>query len=68
MNACYSDNRIVSDRTIDSHIRHLRRKMAEFAHANTEEAKKNTAIDRTAGQNDSDELIQSIYGVGYRLG
>ncbi|MCB1657654.1 MAG: winged helix-turn-helix domain-containing protein, partial [Pseudomonadales bacterium] len=39
MNAMYQDHRVVSDRTIDSHIKKIRRKMAsicpeqEFIHA-----------------------------------
>jgi two-component system response regulator BaeR len=46
MAVIYSDNRVVSDRTIDSHIKKLRRKIAEVAGA--------------------DELIHSVYGVGYK--
>ncbi len=46
MTHSYSDNRIVSDRTIDSHIKKLRQKLAQF------ELK--------------EELIQSVYGIGYR--
>ena len=42
----YSDQRIVSDRTIDSHIKKLRQKLAKFEL--------------------EEELIQSVYGVGYR--
>ena len=47
INAAYDDHRIVSDRTVDSHIKNLRAKMAEVAPAL--------------------ELIQSVYGVGYKL-
>ncbi len=43
----YDDHRIVSDRTVDSHIKNLRRKLNA------------AAPDR--------ELVQSVYGVGYRL-
>ncbi len=43
----YPDHRLVSDRTIDSHIKKLRQKL-------------NSAL----GEN---ELIQSVYGVGYKL-
>lgn len=43
----YSDDRIVSDRTIDSHIKKLRRKIAEL--------------------NPEEELIGSVYGVGYKF-
>ncbi|MEW6982156.1 response regulator [Colwelliaceae bacterium 6471] len=47
MQSMYSDNRIVSDRTIDSHIKKLRKKLIEIS--------------------PEQELIQSVYGVGYRL-
>jgi two-component system, OmpR family, response regulator BaeR len=43
----YRDGRIVSDRTIDSHIKKLRRRLAELL----------------PGQ----DLIHSVYGVGYRF-
>jgi two-component system, OmpR family, response regulator BaeR len=43
----YDDHRIVSDRTVDSHVKNLRRKLGEAAPGR--------------------ELIQSVYGVGYRL-
>ena len=46
MNRIYVDDRVVSDRTVDSHIKNLRQKL-------------NAAS--------SDELIRSIYGVGYKL-
>ena len=47
MTHSYSDNRIVSDRTIDSHIKKLRQKLSQFEL--------------------EEELIQSVYGVGYRF-
>jgi two-component system response regulator BaeR len=47
MQNMYDDNRIVSDRTIDSHIKKLRKKLHELSA--------------------EEELIQSVYGVGYRL-
>jgi len=47
MNAIYSDYRIVSDRTVDTHVKNLRRKL--------EEAQPGVG------------LIESVYGVGYRL-
>jgi len=47
MQYMYDDNRIVSDRTIDSHIKKLRKKLTELS--------------------PEKELIQSVYGVGYRL-
>ena len=47
MNHLYDDHRVVTDRTVDSHVRNLRRKLEQAA----------------AGQ----ELIRSIYGVGYCL-
>ena len=43
----YPDHRVVTDRTVDSHVKNLRRKLAAAA----------------AGE----DLIRSIYGVGYRL-
>ncbi len=47
MKQCYSDNRIVSDRTIDSHVKNLRKKFTAAV--------------------DGEELIHSIYGVGYKI-
>ena len=47
MDRIYPDERVVSDRTIDSHIKKLRRKIA------------------TASPNE--ELIHSVYGVGYKF-
>ncbi len=47
MDSIYADRRIVSDRTIDSHIKKLRKKIA-------------------AGSPD-DEIIHSVYGVGYKF-
>ncbi len=47
MDAMYRDERIVADRTVDSHVKKLRRKLAEVV--------------------PTDELIHSIYGVGYQF-
>jgi len=47
MLSSYEDDRIVSDRTIDSHIKNLRKKLFEA----------------TGG----DEVVQSVYGVGYKI-
>ncbi len=47
MDRIYPDERVVSDRTIDSHIKKLRKKMAVAA--------------------PQEELIHSIYGVGYKF-
>ncbi len=47
MNKIYMDGRVVSDRTVDSHVKNLRQKIHD-----------------TIG---SDDLIRSIYGVGYKL-
>ena len=47
MRAVYDDHRVVSDRTIDSHVSHLRAKLAEAL--------------------DGEELVRSVYGVGYRI-
>lgn len=46
MDHIYSDDRIVADRTIDSHIKKLRKKIAAV--------------------NPHQELIHSVYGVGYK--
>ena len=46
MNSIYKDGRIVSDRTVDSHIKKLRKKLI--------------------GLGLSEDVIQSVYGVGYR--
>jgi two-component system response regulator BaeR len=46
MSSIYDDYRIVSDRTVDTHVKNLRRKLAD------------------AGPDG--ELIESVYGVGYR--
>ncbi len=46
MDRIYDDHRVVSDRTIDSHIKKLRRKLTGLA------------ADK--------ELIQSVYGMGYK--
>ena len=46
MTHSYPDQRIVSDRTIDSHVKKLRQKLVRFEL--------------------EEELIQSVYGVGYR--
>ncbi len=46
MDRIYNDHRIVSDRTIDSHVKKLRKKLAELL------------LER--------EVIQSVYGAGYR--
>ena len=47
MSSIYSDYRIVSDRTVDTHVKNLRRKLTESCPGT--------------------ELIESVYGVGYRL-
>lgn len=47
MNRIYVDGRVVSDRTVDSHVKNLRQKIHD-------------AIG-------TDDLIRSIYGVGYKL-
>jgi two-component system response regulator BaeR len=47
MDKIYDDHRIVSDRTIDSHVKKLRRRLAEILPP-------------------EQELIHSVYGVGYR--
>jgi two-component system response regulator BaeR len=47
MDRIYTDDRIVSDRTIDSHIKKLRKKLAAVA--------------------PDEELVGSVYGVGYKF-
>ena len=47
MHNMYSDHRIVNNRTIDSHIKKLRKKLLSIS--------------------DGEDLIQSVYGAGYRL-
>lgn len=47
MDAIYPDQRVVTDRTIDSHIKKLRKKIA--------------------GVSPDNELIRSVYGVGYKF-
>lgn len=47
MNYLYTDQRIVSDRTVDTHVKNLRKKL-------------NTVMP-------DEEIIRSIYGVGYKL-
>lgn len=47
MDSMYDDHRIVSDRTVDSHIRKIRNKLDSIC--------------------PDKELIQSVYGVGYRF-
>lgn len=47
MSTIYSDYRIVSDRTVDTHVKNLRRKLEESGSGT--------------------DLIESVYGVGYRL-
>lgn len=51
MNAAYTDGRVVSDRTIDTHIKNMRKKLA-------------INYDNDA---DEEEMIHSIYGVGYKV-
>ena len=47
LDGLYDDHRVVTDRTVDSHVKNLRRKLAEVR--------------------PDDDLIRSVYGVGYRL-
>ena len=47
MSAIYTDYRIVSDRTVDTHVKNLRSKLSDA--------------------NPGPELIESVYGIGYRL-
>jgi two-component system response regulator BaeR len=47
LDGLYDDHRVVTDRTVDSHVKNLRRKLAEVR--------------------PDEDLIRSVYGVGYRL-
>lgn len=47
MHKCYEDARIVSNRTIDSHLKNLRNKLSQVS--------------------PEESLLQSIYGVGYKI-
>ncbi|MCL4106101.1 UNVERIFIED_CONTAM: hypothetical protein GTU68_058407 [Idotea baltica] len=47
MDKSYPDGRVVSDRTIDTHVKNLRKKLEAIT--------------------EDDELIHSIYGVGYKV-
>jgi two-component system response regulator BaeR len=47
LNSLYRDHRVVTDRTVDSHVKNLRRKLEQA--------------------NPGGEMIESIYGVGYRF-
>lgn len=47
MEQAYDDRRVVSDRTIDTHIKNLRKKLSQVE--------------------SGEELIHSIYGVGYKI-
>ena len=47
LNHLYEDHRVVTDRTVDSHVKNVRRKMQEA--------------------NPARDLIQSIYGIGYKI-
>ena len=48
MNAMYTDYRVVSDRAVDTHVKNLRKKLAQAS--------------------GNDDMIQSVYGLGYRFG
>ncbi|WP_323017319.1 response regulator [Castellaniella sp.] len=47
LDGLYDDHRVVTDRTVDSHVKNLRRKLADVR--------------------PDEDLIRSVYGVGYRL-
>jgi len=47
LDSLYADHRVVTDRTVDSHVKNLRRKLADAC--------------------PEQELIRSVYGVGYTL-
>ena len=47
LDSLYADHRVVTDRTVDSHVKNLRRKLADAC--------------------PGEDLIRSVYGVGYTL-
>ena len=47
MDKLYEDRRVVLDRTVDTHVKNVRRKLARIA--------------------PEEDIIRSIYGVGYKL-
>ena len=47
MHKLYEDRRVVLDRTVDTHVKNVRRKLARIA--------------------PEEDIIRSIYGVGYKL-
>jgi two-component system response regulator BaeR len=47
LDSLYADHRVVSDRTVDSHVKNLRRKLQKVR--------------------PMDDLVHSVYGVGYKL-
>ncbi len=47
LDSLYADHRVVSDRTVDSHVKNLRRKLQKVRPL--------------------DDLVHSVYGVGYKL-
>src|SRR5690349_1405285 len=47
LDSLYADHRVVSDRTVDSHVKNLRRKLQRVR--------------------PGDDLVHSVYGVGYKL-
>ena len=64
MRRSYSDQRVVSDRTIDSHVKNLRRKIAE---AGTSEGSNDFNQGTSQGTNQEDNLVHSVYGIGYKV-
>lgn len=52
MDVAYDDHRVVSDRTIDSHMRNLRQKLGDTS---------------TPDDDETSPMIRSVYGVGYAL-
>lgn len=61
MDNIYPDRRIVSDRTIDSHIRKIRKKISQGL------MKINNMEGKQVEINTNHEWISSIYGLGYRF-
>lgn len=70
MRRCYTDGRIVSDRTIDSHVKNVRRKLQEARLPERLPGSTDSVVDGALDAPSSgiaDSLIHSIYGVGYKI-
>ena len=64
MNTCYEDERIVSTRTIDSHMKNLRNKLSGVCHDEENGVQENTGTNKN--DNSDKCVIHSVYGIGYK--